>query len=406
MNAFRRAAPAVFVAILAVLAVARSGGATTHAPRQGYMFLRLYGDSSIVRLELNVSDVERALTLGWNPGVLPAREQVQSQLEVIRAYAEARFALSEAGTRATPVFRDFALRGTAEGQYLLLEYLIAAPAPKQLSITLSLFFELDELHRNLVVVEHDWRTGTFSNESGVSLILSPAEPTQLLDLSGRSLFRGFLALVRLGIWHIWIGIDHILFLVALILPSVLIRKEGRWRPADRFGVAFVKILTIVTLFTIAHTITLSLAALGIVRIPSRIVESIIAASIAAAALHNLWPLARVNEGAIAFVFGLFHGFGFASVLGDLGLGTEYLALSLFGFNVGVEIGQAAIIAAIFPVLYFARRLRPYQAAMRVASVGLIAIGLLWMAERSMNFNVPLVPIVKSVLGIDTGSPSS
>ena len=406
MNVFRRAAPAAFVAILAVLAVARSGSATTHAPRQGYMFLRLYGDSSIVRLEMHVSDVERALTLGWNPAVLPTREQVQSRLEVIRAYAEARFALSEAGTRATPVFRDFAVRGTAEGQYLLLEYLIAAPAPKHLAITLSLFFELDELHRNLVVVEHNWRTGTFANESGVSLILSPAEPTQLLDLTSGSLFRGFLALVRLGIWHIWIGLDHILFLVALILPSVLIRKEGQWRPADRFGVAFVKILTIVTLFTIAHTITLSLAALGVVRVPSRIVESIIAASIAAAALHNLWPMARVNEAAIAFVFGLFHGFGFASVLGDLGLGTEHLVLSLFGFNFGVEIGQAAIVAAIFPVLYFARRLRVYQLAMRVGSAGLIAIGLLWLAERSMNFNVPLGPIVKSVLGMGAEGPSS
>ena len=354
---------------------------------------------------MHLNDLERALTLGWNPAVRPTREQVQSRIDIIRGYAEARFALGEAVTRATPDFRDFAFRGTPEGEYLLLEYLVAAPAPKQLSITLNLFFELDELHRNLVVVEHNWRTGTFDNESGVSLILSPTQPTQILDLTSASLFRGFLALVRLGIWHIWIGLDHILFLVALILPSVLMRKEGRWQPADRFGVAFVKILTIVTFFTIAHTITLSLAALGVVRVPSRIVESIIAASIAAAALHNLWPVARVNEAAIAFVFGLFHGFGFASVLGDLGLGTEHLALSLFGFNLGVEIGQAAIIAAIFPVLYLARRLRVYQLAMRVGSVGLMAIGLLWVAERSMNFNVPLGPIVKSMLGMGQGPPS-
>jgi hypothetical protein len=136
------------------------------------------------------------------------------------------------------------------------------------------------------------------------------------------------------------------------------------------------------------------------------VESVIAASIAVAALHNLWPVARVNEAAIAFVFGLFHGFGFASVLGDLGLGTEHLVLSLLGFNLGVEIGQVAIISAIFPILFLVRRLRVYDLVLRTGSAALIAIGLLWVAERTMGFNVPLVPIVRSVLGMGADSTSA
>jgi hypothetical protein len=231
------------------------------------------------------------------------------------------------------------------------------------------------------------------------LILSPRDPTQTLDLSNSTIWRGFMALVRLGMWHIWIGLDHILFLVALVLPSVLRREGGRWVPAPSFGRALVKILTIVTCFTVAHSITLSLAALGILDLPSRLVESIIAASITVAALHNIWPVARVNEAAIAFVFGLFHGFGFASVLGELGLGTDHLVLSLLGFNVGVEIGQIAIIAAIFPLLFVLRRWRVYNVGLRVASVGLMAIGLLWLAERSLGFNVPIAALAKSVLGL-------
>lgn len=397
---------ALLATLLALASAAAPTRALAHAPRQGYMFLRLHSDSLIARLELNIADLEGVLALGWNPNVRPTREEIEARLAVIRQYAEQHFALGDGEARLVPVFRDFSVRGADGAEYLLLEYFVGSPPPERVTITLTPFFELDGMHRNLVVIEHNWRTGTFDNEMNVSTIHSPAEPTQVLDLTSSSLFRGFLALVRLGVWHIWIGLDHILFLVALILPSVLTRRDGRWQPAERFGGALLKIVTIVTFFTVAHTITLSLAALDVVELPSRLVESVIAGSIAIAALHNLWPVARINEAAIAFAFGLFHGFGFATVLGDLGLGTEHLVLSLLGFNVGVELGQIAIITAIFPVLFFARRLRVYPVVMRAGSVALIAVGLLWVAERTTNFNVPLIPIAKSLLGIRADSSSA
>jgi hypothetical protein len=397
----------ILVGLLAVFLApalpAMPGAAAAHAPGQGYMFLRLHDDSTIVRLEVHVGHLERALSLGWDPELRPTPAQVEGALARIRSYLEPRFAVAAGPGRPAAQYRGFGFRAAESGEYLLLEYLIPAALPDDATITFSPFFEIDDTHRNLVVVEHNWRTGTFDNESAVSLILSPREPTQVLDLRGSTLWKGFLALVRLGVWHIWIGIDHILFLIALILPSVLRRSSGKWIPADRFATAFIKILKIVTSFTVAHTITLSLAALGTIDLPSRLVESVIAASIAAAALHNLWPLARVNEVMIAFVFGLFHGFGFASVLGGLGLGSEHLVLSLLGFNFGVEVGQVAIVAAIFPVLFLVRRLRFYNPMLRTASVGLIAIGLLWVAERALGFNVPLVPIARAVLGLGGGA---
>jgi hypothetical protein len=374
--------------------------ATAHAPQQAYMFLLVYTDSAVVRVEVATSDLNRALTLGWDPKTRLTREQVDASLARIRGYIEPRFALGDSAGTFVPVYRTFALRETEVGEYLYLEYAVARPLGARVPITLTPFFEFDEAtRRNMVVIQHNWRTGTFNNEGNVSLILSPRDPTQTLDLSNSTLWRGFMALVRLGVWHIWIGLDHILFLVALVLPSVLRREGGRWVPAPSFGRALVKILTIVTCFTVAHSVTLSLAALGVLDLPSRFVESVIAASITVAALHNIWPVARVNEAAIAFVFGLFHGFGFASVLGELGLGTDHLVLSLLGFNVGVEIGQVAIIAVIFPLLFVLRRWRLYNWALRAASVGLMAIGLLWLAERSLGFNLALVPLAKSVLGL-------
>lgn len=394
---------ALLVSFVALLWAPAASHATTaaHAPNQAYMFLKFYSDSTLARLELFVPDLERALSLGWPSTGRPSKASVDSNLTKVRAYAEAHFALANGAQRETPNYVGWDFRTTETGDYVLLEYVIRQPAPPKLTITLTPFFEDNNTHRNLVVIQHNWKTGTFDNDFNVSLILSPSEPTQVLDLTSSSLWKGFVALVKLGVWHIWIGIDHILFLFALILPSVLQRDETgkRWKPADRFGTAFFKILTIVTCFTVAHTITLSLAALGVVDVASRLVETVIAASIAIAALHNLWPVAKVNEAVIAFVFGLFHGFGFASVLGSLGLGTDHLVLSLLGFNVGVELGQVAIIACIFPILFFLRRLKIYDLGFRLASVGLIAIALLWVAERSVGFNVPVVPIVKSVLGI-------
>lgn len=373
--------------------------AAAHQPGQAYMFLRIYDDSIVVRLEILEADLEEALGLGWDVSQPLTRERIAGSLDRIRAYAEPRFSLVTDGQRLEPSFRDFDLRPVDFGEYVLLEYLLrVSPTPPTLDITYTPLFEVRSQHRNMLVVEHNWRTGTFNNEGNVSLIWSARDPTQTLDLTRSSVWRGFWAFVRSGMWHIWVGIDHILFLVALTLPSVLRREGGRWMPVESFRRALLNIVTIVTFFTIAHSITLSLAALDVIRLPSTFVETVIALSIAAAALHNLAPSFKVKEATIAFAFGLFHGFGFASVLGEMGLGREYLVLSLLGFNVGVEIGQVVIITALFPVLFLLRRTTLYGWILRLGSAFLIAVALLWAAERTFGFNVPLVPIARRLLG--------
>ncbi len=393
------ASPPAALAATAGTAAGTAAVAAPHDVGQGYLFLRIHEDSIVVRLEMTVADLNEALGLGWDAVSEVGQGEVERALGPILRYAAANTEIRSSGTPLDLVYGGFDVRFLEVANYVQLYYVIESTGalPDELEITFAPIFEINSSQRNFLVVEHNWKTATFNSEA-IAAILSPSAPTQTLDLSRSSTWRGFLGLIRLGVWHIWIGADHILFLMALVLPSVLILHQKQWQPAPGFREALVKIVTIVTFFTIAHSVTLSLAALDVIRLPSRFVESIIAGSIAVAALHNLVPGIRVKEASIAFAFGLFHGFGFATVLGDIGLGQEFLVLSLLGFNVGVEIGQIAIIALVFPVLFVLRSRAIYGPLMKSASVGLIAIAMLWFAERVFDFNVPLRTLAMALIG--------
>ena len=139
-----------------------------------------------------------------------------------------------------------------------------------------------------------------------------------------------------------------------------------------------------------------LAVLGLVQVSSRVVESIIAISIAFAALDILVPVFRGRVGIVVFVFGLFHGFGFASVLAEMGIAPKFLALSLVGFNVGVELGQAVIVALAFPILFLIRSTVLYtRVALRPAAALLIAVSLYWFVERAFDVDVPIFAVFRN-----------
>jgi hypothetical protein len=197
------------------------------------------------------------------------------------------------------------------------------------------------------------------------------------------MWSAFVEYLQTGIWHIWSGIDHLLFLLSLLLPAVLRRRNGQWEAVPLAKPAFVNILKVVTAFTVAHSITLSLAAFDVVHLPSRLTESIIAASIIVAALNNIFP--RVTEGRwrIAFAFGLLHGFGFASVLADMGLPAGARLLSLVAFNLGVEVGQLAVVLAVMPVAFALRATAFYRRTiMRWGSSAIAALALVWLVQRA------------------------
>lgn len=378
----------ILVAALAAVPGVRE--ASAHSPGQSYVFLRIYDDAIEARLEITAADLDRALGLGITADGEVGREEVATHLAAIQAYVNPRFSLHGPDGRMALHFQRFDVRYLEIADYVMLTYSTGKlrEIPDRIEADYRVMFDVDPAQRNLLVVEHNWKTGTFNNESKVSLVFSPLRARDTLDLSSASILVGFLALVQFGVWHIWIGLDHILFLLALTLPSVLHRENGVWKPAPTFRHAFFNIFTIVTCFTVAHSITLGLATLDIARPPDRLVEAIIALSIAVAALHNLFPRFHVPEWSLALVFGLFHGFGFAGVLSDLGLESQQMVLSLLGFNMGVEVGQVVIVALVFPLL-FAIRGRgwylPY--VLRIGSLILITMALLWFVERAFDVTI-------------------
>jgi len=264
----------------------------------------------------------------------------------------------------------------SDGRYDVLQLTAScARAPTQVSLEYRLFFDLDPQHRGLLRVD---------GAQGGTAIFSADRRTVSLVISHRPLGRELAATIADGVRHIWSGLDHLLFLLALLLPSVLRRDGARWAPVRAFRPALWDVLRIVSAFTVAHSITLSLAALGVVQLPSRFVESAIAASVVLAALNNLLPLVGRDRWLAAFALGLLHGFGFWAALADLGLSGERLVLGLFGFNVGVEIGQCLLVAAFVPVAFVLRRSWIYHRLALVAgSVLITAVAAAWLAERAL-----------------------
>ena len=164
---------------------------------------------------------------------------------------------------------------------------------------------------------------------------------------------------------------------------MLVRQAGQWAAAPRLGGAAREVIKVVTAFTLAHSITLSLAALGLISLPSRLVESAIAASVVVAALSNLFGAVESKRWMMAFAFGLLHGFGFASVLADLGLPKHALVLALVGFNVGVELGQLAIVAVFLPLAFSLRGTVFYRVGVLKGGSSIVALlATWWLVQRA------------------------
>lgn len=198
------------------------------------------------------------------------------------------------------------------------------------------------------------------------------------SVSAATTFREFFVQ---GIIHIGLGPDHVAFLLTLLLVSVMVQNRKAWLPASDVRTCLKAAMVYVTTFTVAHSLTLSASALGWLSLPGYWVELIIAISVVVAALNNIRPFLPGSV-LMVFLFGLVHGFGFASVLRELTGGGGNMIWSLLGFNLGVEAGQIAITLLVLPVLIWMRRYRWYAKAF-VGSVSamIAALGGYWVLTR-------------------------
>lgn len=369
--------------LLALLACWALAPAWAHKPSDSYLSLTATTGTTVitVRWDIALRDLDYVLQLDRDGDAKLTWGEVRQRADDITRHATAHLQLAS-GDAACPLqtTAPLALDHHSDGTYAVLSLSAQCPTlTNAITLRYSLLFDVDPSHRGLV----QWVAPGGSEAQ--ALVFGTDSADQSLRLQPPGWFDTLRQYLVDGVWHIWIGYDHILFLLALLLPSVLQRRDNQWVGTPQIGTAIKEVLKVVTAFTLAHSITLSLAALQIITLPSRLVESVIAASVVVAALSNLRDGAHTQRWVMAFAFGLIHGFGFASVLADLGLPKGALVLALVGFNLGVELGQLAIVAAFVPVAFALRRTRFYQFG--VLKAGSLLIALLaawWLAQRALD----------------------
>lgn len=397
-----------------------------HALGENYVFLNVQETQAVGRFEFSFDDLNEKLGMSLDRDDMDgARVAASENAEQVRDYIRKNFSISGDGEELEIVFSQTSLLGDEiEGVVVMEgddadvdadadagEPVVGDNADLELAVTVEsgpwvqyhfttawtsipdiltldhrMMMENDRFHRMLLVVSGNAKTDSEYNEHHIVGVFGRNDNVQSIDL--REPLPAILSVrdfVWQGVLHIWIGIDHILFLAVLLLPAVLRREKGQWLPVDRFSQGLWNVFKIVTVFTIAHSITLGLAALELVRVPSSLVESVIAASIIVVALNNIWP--KVSLGSLWMIlgFGLFHGLGFASVMGELPFRMMDLKKVILLFNVGVELGQLAIVAVVFSLLFMLRGLPFYRPAILVGGSAVAAVvAAFWFAERAFG----------------------
>lgn len=344
-----------------------------HEPSRSLIALDVDGQELRGRWDIALRDLEDAIGLDANGDSAITWREVGARHEAIVAYAAPRLRVSagdaDCSLRATPAGVE--THGGGAFAVLTLAGRCSAASPR-LAVTYGLLFEIDRAHRAIVTVTNQGGTASaIASFDSPRVELAPAaEPWWLTA-------RRFLVE---GVHHILEGYDHLAFVALLLLPIALARR-GR---GDRAGAraVVIEILRVVTAFTAAHSLTLALAASGQVAIPTRFVELGIAASVLIAAVLNIVPKAPRIGAKLAFAFGLLHGFGFASALGELPRGGGSLLAPLGGFNLGVELGQLAVVAVLLPLLLIAARSMAARIAVNaLGSAACGALAIFWIAER-------------------------
>jgi len=328
--------------------LAHVGGST------GYASIVVNGNTVRYSLTLSASALPPAVA----EDVARVRAGRPDSRDRLLGHLRDKLALVDQGRRCEPAQGFVDVGGAEADRVTLVMDFACASDVRELSIRDDLFDVLGSDHHTLAKIESggEIRELAFATEAREARV----------SFAARQPSREEGSFFRLGVEHILTGYDHLLFLGALLL------RGGR----------LLSLFKIITAFTVAHSITLALAVFGLVAVPERLVECVIAASIVYVALENVFLRdAPSQRWAVSFLFGLVHGFGFASALNPLHLPPRHLALALLGFNLGVEAGQALVVALLLPILVWMRSLRWERRAVQTASGAVALLGFIWFVER-------------------------
>ena len=387
------------------------------AHKESDAYLNLHTDAHNDHLlhgqwDIALRDLDFAIGIDGNHDGAITWGEVQARRAAIEGYALSRLAIKGDGLTCTMQATAQKIDEHTDGAYdvIYFDALCDKNIPSKLTVVYRLMYDLDPYHRGIVTIH--------AGDKIAGAVLGPGNPVASLNLRTPDRWGEFKSFVIDGVWHIWTGLDHILFLLSLLVPAMLIRRRMentgngrtraalaetsgalitlarqplryRWEAASGLWPVFLDVLKIVSAFTVSHSVTLSLAVLGIVDLPSRLVESGIALSVMVAALNNVYPVVKQRVWLIAFAFGFIHGLGFASALTGLQLPAGAMAASLGGFNVGVEIGQESIVLVFLPLAYLLRHTWFYRTlVLRWGSLLIVAIAIGWFVQRAFDILIP------------------
>lgn len=373
------------VCLLAFKLVLFTSAAFAHAGGENYVWLNVEEDRLSGRIEIAFSELEAELGISLPEDAAAREVAIREHAAVVQQYIRENLEIS-AGGRA--IAYHFGEPHPAEGaENRFAAYPIETEpfdVPSEITLRNDLFLTWDRpLYRSLAVMEFDRQRDVEYPQDHVVLAFGPNSREQVLNLDDPQPILTTRDFVWQGVIHVLLGPDHVLFLLALLLTSVLRRTPDRqWVAVDRAAPAMLNALVVITLFALAHSATLSLTVLGLIQPNIRLIEALIAFSIAAVAANNLFPLFASGRWILIIFFGFFHGVGFASAMNELQFRMVEPAKILFNFNVGIEIGQIAIVAVVFPIIFLIRRTEFYRSMVfRFGNVVIALVALYWTITR-------------------------
>ncbi len=361
--------------LIFTLLIIFSASVSAHQLSTAYANLEI-NDQGLVTGEWQVRlyDLEQAIGVDSDgDGKLRWRE-LQTRTDSVNQYLANQLVIQRGDSKCTLVLsNEWKIDSHFNEAYLLVPLRAQCALAGAIGVSYSAFFKEDAEHKLLLNLRSD--------TAASSRVLSDSQREINWDVASGSVWTTLGEFIYQGMVHIWIGIDHILFLLSLLLTCVLVRRGNQWFAQASVRRIVINTTWIVTAFTLAHSITLSATALGLLHFSSRWIEVGIAISVLLIALNNIFPLVT-RLGWLTFAFGLLHGMGFAGVLGELGLPADQQLLTVLAFNLGVEIGQMAIVLLLLPLFIFVRNQIWYaRYALTGTSIVIALVAMQWVVER-------------------------
>ncbi|MES2624416.1 MAG: HupE/UreJ family protein [Pseudomonadota bacterium] len=361
--------------VLLLLFCLHSMNVSAHARNNAFLDLVQTPGNLSGALQLRLEDLPLISNIDADHNSELTWGEVKGARDEITAYVGAGLQISHESGVCQIELGEFQIQNLAAGNYLFIPLHAECPeTATHIAVDYHLLFAADAAHRGLMKLQSD--------ESSAVFVFAPGQEQFNIEIGNLSTFTYMLTFVEEGVWHIWTGYDHLLFLLALLLPLFGTRTNLQSSTPDTLKTVVVKVLKLVTAFTVAHSITLIGTSIYQPAFEPALIETLIAISVVLAGLNILLPMFDKGHWRIAFCFGLLHGLGFATALSGLELPADYFIECLLSFNLGVELGQLAIVLPCIPLLLLLSRQFYYRTmAMPVMALAVISCSLWWTVER-------------------------